>query len=216
MAIVNANYEFIYCDVGTNGRHSDGGVLSNTVFYERLQNGNLNIPKLEKVLGCSRHLPYVFIADEAFALRPDFLKPYSRDKLNKATRIFNYRLSRARRVVENAFGILAARFRIFHTAINLKIENTEAVVMACLVLHNFLRRESQMYTTADSLDRENIEDGSLRLGERCDLQHMHNLQLGKRGAISEQAKAVRENFKCYFNNEGAVPWQDKALEAQKF
>jgi hypothetical protein len=26
MAVVNANYEFLYCDIGTNGRISDGGV----------------------------------------------------------------------------------------------------------------------------------------------------------------------------------------------
>lgn len=36
MAIVNANYEFIMVDVGANGRVSDGGVFSNTKFYELL------------------------------------------------------------------------------------------------------------------------------------------------------------------------------------
>jgi hypothetical protein len=41
MAIANANYEFIYCDIGTNGRVSDGGVIENTTFYNKLLNGNL-------------------------------------------------------------------------------------------------------------------------------------------------------------------------------
>jgi hypothetical protein len=44
MAIANANCEFIYCDVGTNGRVSDGGVIANTKFYEKLINDDLKIP----------------------------------------------------------------------------------------------------------------------------------------------------------------------------
>jgi hypothetical protein len=38
MAVVNANYEFLYCDIGTNGCISDGGVIQNTKFYEYLVN----------------------------------------------------------------------------------------------------------------------------------------------------------------------------------
>lgn len=44
MAIANANYEFIYYDVGTNGRLSDGGVINNTDFYDKLVNNRLNVP----------------------------------------------------------------------------------------------------------------------------------------------------------------------------
>lgn len=47
MAIVNAKYQFMYIDVGMNGRHSDGGVLQNTVFFEKLENEELNIPSSE-------------------------------------------------------------------------------------------------------------------------------------------------------------------------
>jgi len=52
---------------------------------------------------------YAFVGDEAFPLKLYMLRPYSRDNLTDAQRIFNYRLSRARRVIENAFGILTVR-----------------------------------------------------------------------------------------------------------
>jgi len=125
MVIVNANYEFVIRDVGTNGRVSDGGVIDNTKFYKNLQSETLNLAKAENVNGSNKKLNYAFLGDEAFLLRPDFLKPYNQRELTLERRIFNYRLSRARRTVENVFGILAKRFRIFHTSINLKVENRQ-------------------------------------------------------------------------------------------
>lgn len=41
MALVNANYEFIFIDVGKNGRYSDGSMGEYTEFYHKLMNGNL-------------------------------------------------------------------------------------------------------------------------------------------------------------------------------
>jgi len=139
MAIANANCEFIYYSVG---RISDVCVLNRTKFYEKLINNDLKIPEPTQLSQSNRVLEYVFVSDEALAMRSDLLKPYNRNSLNKERRIFNYRLSRARRVVENTFGILASRFRIFHTSINLKVENIETVVLACCALHNFLRKIS--------------------------------------------------------------------------
>ncbi len=77
-------------------------------------------------------VPYVFVADEAFPLMDHVLKPYPLRDLDPYQREFNYRLSRARRVVENAFGILANRFRVFHSAIQLSPEKVELVVLAAL------------------------------------------------------------------------------------
>ena len=44
LAIVDAEYRFQLVDFGTNGRISDGGVLQNTTFYEKLINDSLHIP----------------------------------------------------------------------------------------------------------------------------------------------------------------------------
>jgi hypothetical protein len=77
MSIANANYEFLYCDIGMNSRVSDGGVIENTKFYEKLMHEEFNLPLPRKSDNSTSDLPYVFVGDEAFALRKDSLKPFS-------------------------------------------------------------------------------------------------------------------------------------------
>lgn len=110
MAIVDADYKFIYVDVGCNGMISDGGVFKNSSIYEALENNELNIPGPTALPGSKDIVPYVLVADDAFGLSMYLIKPYSQSNLTTEKRVFNYRLSRARRTVENAFGILSNRF----------------------------------------------------------------------------------------------------------
>jgi hypothetical protein len=152
-------------------------------------------------------LPFVFVGDEAFALRNDFLKPFNRRQLDNGKRIFNYRLSRSRRIIENVFGILAGRFRIFHTAINMKLENIDKVVMACCTLHNFLRRNRRdYYTHATCFDVEDLDTGDIQLGLRPEPKTLLDLQNGSHRHASAQASRVREQFMNYFTSEGSVAW----------
>nr|CAI5833270.1 unnamed protein product [Callosobruchus analis] len=109
MGIANSNYEFIMFDVGTNGLVSDGGVINNTCFYKALVEGQLKIPAVNE----RNNLPYVFIG--AFALRKDFLKPYNERELNPERSNYNKRLSRARRIIENVFGIPNIHFTSYMT-----------------------------------------------------------------------------------------------------
>lgn len=211
MAICNANYEFLLCDFGTNGRISDGGVINNTLFYYNLKNGTLNIPPPEKLSNNERQLPFVFIGDEAFALRPDFLKPFSQRDLTHDRKIYNYRLSRARRIIENTFGILVARFRIFHTAIAVDLSRIDKIVMAACALHNFLRRKcSSTYITSECVDQEDCIYGDVQPGLRGDM--LAGLQHGHNRHASAAATTVREAYMNYFNNEGMVPWQENMIK----
>ncbi|XP_015772515.1 PREDICTED: uncharacterized protein LOC107350789 [Acropora digitifera] len=89
---------------------------------------------------CLPLVPYFLVENEIFALKPWLLRPYPGKNIKEDQSIFNYRLSRARRVIENCFGILVARWRIFCGAIQAKVETVQKIVQATVALHNYLRQ----------------------------------------------------------------------------
>jgi hypothetical protein len=131
-----------------------------TVLYDKLEREHLEIP-LDAPLIIDHErtlLPFLFVADDAFPLRRNIMKPYPGVHSKGSTqRIFNYRLSRARRIVENAFGILASVFRVFRKPMLLQPNKVSIITMTCILLHNFLRRSktsSTRYTPQGTLDVE--------------------------------------------------------------
>ena len=128
LACCDANYKFTLVDIGDNGRQSDGGVYTNSKLGFAIDNNLLNFPTSRKIGTSSKVMPYVFVADDAFSMKPHLLKPYPGSNLDLSKCVYNYRLSRARRVIENSFGILASRFRIFRRAI---IANVNTVINIC-------------------------------------------------------------------------------------
>jgi hypothetical protein len=103
----------------------------------------LQIPEPDALPNSEKKLPFVFVGDDAFALTENMMKPYGQTGLNSEQRIFNYRLSRARRIVENAFGILSSRFDVLQRPIALSPEKAQTTVLTCCYLHNYLRRDKQ-------------------------------------------------------------------------
>ena len=169
LGLVDADYKFIYLDVGCNGRISDGRVFRNASLSKALEENNLNIPAARCLPGGDEALPFVVVADDAFPLKSYLIKPYPHRHLTIEQKNFNYQLSRARRVVENAFGILASRFRLFLTTINLSPDNVEKVVLASCALHNYFRTKAgDRYTPTSFLDTVSadgvITDGDWRDG----------------------------------------------------
>lgn len=206
MAIVNAKYEFIYLDIGKNGRNSDGGVIQRSEFLNRLKGGVLHLPSSSETV---EGLNFVFIGDDAFGLHEHLLKPYPLRNLTAQQKIFNYRLSRARRVVENAFGIMASRFRIFHTAMNVAVEKVDIIVECCCMLHNFLRCTTVSYMPSSAVDMEDITSGTIVPGDwRNDSTGLQNLAPARPRLPTANARQNRQNYTDYFVGRGAVAWQD--------
>ena len=173
-------------------------------------NGSLNLPSPEVLNGTQYSLPFVFVGDEAFPLLENLLKPYSQRGLTHEQIIFNYRLSRARRTVENAFGIMASRFRVLQTDMAINVQNVDKVVLATCVLHNYLRRTSAAtYSPSCYSDTEDIERRTIIPGNwRQNGNNLQSLQRTPRGATT-QAKEIRNQYKIYFNNEGSVQFQEQ-------
>jgi len=115
---------------------------------------------------------------------------------NPSEAMFNYRLSRARRVTENAFGLLSQIFRIVYQPINLETTTIDDVIWVTCCLHNMLRegyleknqRPFFDYDTEQSPPIDNL------------------MPLSRRGGFSNiEGFEVRNLFKEFFNNERAVP-----------
>ena len=111
-------YEFSLVDIRESRSEKVTVVYTTQVLLEMPLMKFLNYPAQETTLpGYNKNItfPYRFLADEGFALKPNMMRPYSSNsncRFNRSEIVFNYRLSRARRIIENSFGILATRFRI--------------------------------------------------------------------------------------------------------
>ena len=105
-----------------------------------MENSFFNIPPPTVIPGSNIKLPYVIVGDEAFPLKPYLMRPYPAKQLTDSSRIFNYRLSSARKVAENGFGILVQRFRIFLRVIQLQPQNVDFVILTACTLHNFIKK----------------------------------------------------------------------------
>ena len=137
------------------------------------------------------------------------MKPYPQSALNQER---NYRLGRARGVVENTFGILVSRFGVLQNSRQLSPQKAQVVVLACCYVHNFLRKyHSRAYVTMDLVDCEDVQAGVTRNGSWKDV--VNEITPLPANTLSRNAtntaKAVREEYSHYFNNEGKVSWQQK-------
>ena len=165
MAVCDAKYNFTLFDVGQYGSSNDSGALKVSEFGKAFDKHLFNYPDSEKILGCSKDLPFFLVGDEIFPLKDWLMRPYPGKELDESRQVFNYRLSRARRVIENAFGILAARWRIFRGFIRANPKNVENYVLAALSLHNYLRQtDNAGYCPSGFVDSED-SSGKIKPGE---------------------------------------------------
>lgn len=215
LGVYNADYEFIMVDIGDCGRNSDGGVYSNSNLGYSLDPNLLKIPPAEVLNGTNLLFPYVLVADDAFQLKNHIMKPYPKEEvLGLKERIFNYRLCRTRRIIENTFGIASARFKIFRSPIIANVSTVINVTKAVVSLHNFLMKDRTSlrysYCPVDFIDRE--------LFSRTQRGQWRNEIEGDTGLIpirrtgsnnySRDAKILRDQFRDYFcSSAGEVPWQ---------
>ena len=218
-ALVDADYRFLYVDVGAEGRASDSTLWKGSDLYTDLYSADnpLGVPAPARFPGYVGELPFYFVADDAFELSENLMKPYPTTKLSMSQRIFNYRLSRARRIVENAFGILATRFRILRREIEMAPKHASVVVLACVALHNYLRTEApHAYLprpATDWEDKDYRQHRGIWRGEAA-LPGREPTRVRNR---SERVKAMRNNLANWcLTKEGELPYQFQTVLEHDF
>lgn len=199
LPICDANGKYLMFDIGAPGRRSDGGVFRSCEIGKRFFAGQMNLPSPAKISENGPVLPYFIVGDEGFPLTEFLMRPYSRyGTLGMRQKVFNYRLSRARRIVECSFGILVQRFRIFRRPIIAKVETVISVVKAAACLHNFII-EKQPLDLSDAALTE-LQETSTSEGLIENDEENHDL-------IVANAIDIRKKLAHYFYYEGSVPWQ---------
>ncbi|XP_051168346.1 uncharacterized protein LOC127286094 [Leptopilina boulardi] len=187
MSISDAYYRFTAVDIGAPGRRSDGGVFTESEMFRKFETNTFEIPNPEAIISNAPALPYVLVADEAFTFR-------------------------ARRMVESAFGILTARWRIFRKDIIGSTKLVRNIIQATTCLHNWIITESLnnpenvcQYTHLSRVDRQSVNA----------LQNIpRQNEVAGQPLRNVDAQTVRNNFAEYFMSpEGELSWQyDKVLQ----
>lgn len=170
----------------------------------------------------SKSLPFFFIADDAFPLYNRIMERYAPGRGSSLTDeqiIFNYRISRARRCVENSFGILTSKWLCLSRTMYCQPDKAQNIVSTCCILHNLLMtRNRASYCPphfADTYDaRGNFIPGEWRPKKTTEGLFSANLSTG-RGVLNRtigSASSIREHLQNYCNSaEGSVRWQRKAF-----
>ncbi|XP_050676907.1 uncharacterized protein LOC126979766 [Leptidea sinapis] len=198
LAIVDSDYRFLYVSIGSYGKECDSSIFKESTFWKMMLDGSLQIPEpCPLITGSETRVPYVIIGDEGFGLHENLMRPFSGTHLDVNKRIYNYRLTRARRYVECAFGILANKWRVFHRPLDVNKTTAIWIVKACTVLHNFIR------------EKEGLKDGNTSESEAF---HFNSLPDDETLRGGRTANSVRTEFENYFVSEsGSVSWQNEAI-----
>lgn len=190
LAVADVDYKFSYVNIGGYGKDCDSNILQQTEFWSLLCSKKLKIPNPAPLPPEGIKVPYVFVADDAFPMQEHIMRSYGGHNLSTKQKVFNYRLCKARKYVECAFGILANKWRIFHTPLNVSKDTAITIVKASVVLHNIVR-EMDGFRSDDLVT--------------CPLPSIMQNQT-ETSKIS--GRGIRTCFANYFvSSEGSVPWQ---------
>lgn len=203
LACCDADGLFINIETGYAGRNSDGGIFRASAIKHWITNEGLNIPLPSRLPDDENQydFPYYFVGDEAFPLSRYLMRPYPQRTLDNVKRIFNYRLSRGRKTVECAFGMMAEKFQVLNSAIRCRTtERVNDIIKSVCILHNFVRkREGVPYTQGKPFD---------------DSETSTNITTPQLRDLTIHDRSTAQEFRNYLANyfltpRASLPWQWK-------
>ena len=135
-AVVDSRGLFLDAYIGWPGKVHDARVLVNSTLYKKMLKKDV-LPNWTRQLG-GVEIPLLILGDPAYPLLPWLMKSYlENEHATPEERHFNYRHSRARMTIENAFGGLKGRWRCLLKQMDMNIANIPNVVATCVALHNY-------------------------------------------------------------------------------
>lgn len=209
MATSDANYKFISIDAGAAGAEGDRNTFLRTKIGSMIIQDHieLNLPPDARI--AENYLPHFFIADDAFPLAKRLMKPYPSPRnatLTNEELVYNYRISRARRCIESAFGILSMKWGCINQTFKCQPEKVKNIVAACCLLHNFLlNRTPADYIPDEFKDQHDTDSGNYQQGEwrRRTSQNYDNTHI-------TDPTNIRNALKHFVNSPaGSVRFQDR-------
>ena len=134
MAMVDANYKFIWASCSYPGNSHDSIIFQSTELWRDITEKEIVSQIGKDVNGTI--VPPLILGDSAFPFRTWLMKPFTNAVLSPQQRYFNYRLSRARMIIEGAYGQLKGRWRVLLRRFESAQEEVKLAALACIVLHN--------------------------------------------------------------------------------
>ncbi|XP_064469700.1 uncharacterized protein LOC135384425 [Ornithodoros turicata] len=134
LALVDHRYRFPYINVGSPGRCHDTYVYQRSSLAQCVEGPLFQAP-VATINGVA--VPPLILCDQAFPVTAHLVKPFShRARLDDDMRRFYYHLSKARRIVENAFGRMKARFKYTMKRLECDLDNAPLAIRTCCVVNN--------------------------------------------------------------------------------
>ena len=173
---------FVDVYIGWPGRVHDARVFANSTLYRKGQDGEL-LPSWTESIG-GRDVPLVILGDPAYPLLSWMMKAFpDNGRLSSQQKMFNYRLSRARVVVEHAYGRLKGRWRCLLKRLDINVKDVSELVAACCTLHNVCE------VHGDTFDEDWLEG----------VENISSTNTADGGSSqSESGENIRQAFMSYF------------------
>ncbi|XP_044184341.1 protein ALP1-like [Acropora millepora] len=135
MGMVDARHRFVWASCGfPENSHDSIIIFQSTNLWSEITYGQ-TIPDIGKDVE-GDNVPPLILGDSAFPFRSWLMKPYTSAVLTPSQKYYNYRLSRARMSIEEAYGELKDRWRVLQRKCESAQEEVRDNTLACIVLHN--------------------------------------------------------------------------------
>ncbi|KAH7699962.1 nuclease HARBI1-like protein [Aphelenchoides avenae] len=154
---------------------------------------------------------YFCVADVAFPLTTHIMKPLPGNSLTVAQRVYNIRISRARRVIENVFGIMASKWRVLLKPIETSPAAADAITKATCALHNFVIDEDKIHSPSAQADTGLGNEDNGRWRREIDPLSSANVRARNANRATMDAQNMRQDLVAFFNGPGSVEWKNEYI-----